>query len=191
MLFCDLAEVGDVVFGGHGDGSLPSLVECWVAVEDGCVLCVDVEEVELSLAICELRLDDAEELAKQGGFERVEEGGDRRRDGKAQGKDILLEEADGGEELPFRVISLQNGVDILLRNVGESGVEFYTEDFMEGGLGCNEHGASLACADVKKGVALDGEGRRGAIEPDVDDGAEDGWRDAVVGGDVLIAGVSC
>ncbi len=72
----------------------------------------------------------------------------------------------------------------------ELGVELDADDFEEGRLGGDEEGAAFAGADVEKGVAIDGEGRGGAVEPEVNEGAEDGGRDAVVGGDVLVAELS-
>ncbi len=60
----------------------------------------------------------------------------------------------------------------------------------KGTLGGEDEGAAFSGADVEKGVALDGEGWSGAIEPEVDEAAEDGGGDAVVGGDVLVAGVA-
>lgn len=185
-LFGDLAEVGDVVFGGHGDGALPEIAEGGVAVEDGGVLGVDVEEVELAGTGGELGFDAAEELSEEGGFEGVEEEGEGGSVGEREGEGVTVEEVDGGEEIGGEVRT----VDVVLGDGGEAGVEFDAEDFKEGGLGGDEQGAAFAGADVEKGVAVDGEGRRGAVEPEVDEGAEDGGRDAVVGGDVLVAGVA-
>lgn len=121
-----------MVFGGHGDGSLPEFAEGRVTVEDGCVLRVDVEDVELSGAGGELRLNDAEELTKQRCFEWMEEEGDRGCSGEAQGEGILLEEADGGEQLSITEVLREGDVDVFLRYLGECRVEFDTEDFVEG-----------------------------------------------------------
>ena len=44
----DLFEVGEVIFGGHGHAALPKKGKCGAAVEDGGVLGVDVEDVDLA-----------------------------------------------------------------------------------------------------------------------------------------------
>ena len=60
----------------------------------------------------------------------------------------------------------------------------------KGDSAATRRGAAFAGADVEKGIAVHGEGGRGAVEPKVEQAAEDRGRDAVVGGDVLIAGVA-
>ncbi len=82
------------------------------------------------------------------------------------------------------------GADVGLGDGGEAGVELDADDLVEGGFGGDEEGAAFAGADVEEGVAVDGEGWGGAVDPQVDDAAEDGGGDAVVGGDVRVAGVA-
>src|ERR1039458_5194660 len=79
--------------------------------------------------------------------------------------------------------------DILASDGGERGVELDADDLAEGVLAGDEQAAAFAGADVDKGVAGDGVGRDG-FAPLGDEGAEDGGRDTVVGGDVLVVGVA-
>lgn len=94
----DLLEVGDVVFGGHGNGTGPEELEGGVAGEDAGVLGVDVEEVELAGAGEEGGFDAAEELAQEGGFEGVEEVEEGGGVGEGNFEGVAAEEGDGGEE---------------------------------------------------------------------------------------------
>jgi hypothetical protein len=81
FLFCDGGEVGDVVGGGHGDGAHPEASEGGMAVEQGVVLGIDIEEVEVPGGprvgiLCEGPFDVAEEAAEDGQLEGVEEEGE-------------------------------------------------------------------------------------------------------------------
>ena len=79
--------------------------------------------------------------------------------------------------------------DILTGDGGERGVELDANDFAEAEFAGDEQAAAFAGADVDEGVAGDGVGRDG-LAPVADEGAQDGGRDAVVGGDVLVVGVA-
>ena len=79
--------------------------------------------------------------------------------------------------------------DVVTCGSGQRGVEFDADDFAEVILAGDEQAATFAGADVDEGVAGDGVGRDG-FAPLVDESAEDGGRDAVVGGDVLVVGVA-
>ncbi len=78
---------------------------------------------------------------------------------------------------------------ILAGDAGEGGVELDADDFLEMEFAGDEEAAAFACADVEEGVAVDGVGREG-LAPMGDEGAQDGGRDRVVGGDVLIVGMA-
>src|SRR5437868_11152037 len=80
-------------------------------------------------------------------------------------------------------------IEITLRGVGESRVEFDADDLVEGKLAGDEHGAAFAGADVDEGVVGDGVGWVGGA-PETDQSAEDAGGDAVVGGDVGVVGVA-
>jgi hypothetical protein len=79
--------------------------------------------------------------------------------------------------------------DILTSDGGERGVELDADDFAEAEFAGDEQAAAFAGADVDEGVAGDGVGWDG-LAPVADEGAQDGGRDAVVGGDVLVVGVT-
>lgn len=179
-----------MVFGGHGDGALPKLAEGRVAIQDGRVFRVDVEEVEVPGAAGELRLDAAKKFTQDRRFEGMEEEGERRSFGEGEGEGVAFQKADGCEKMLRFAVASQGDGDVGPRHLSEGGVEFDTGDLQEWGFGGDEHGSSLAGADIEKGVAIDGEGRSGAIEPKVYKRAKDGGSDAVVGGDVLVAGMS-
>ncbi len=134
-LFGDLAEVGDVVFGGHGDAALPEFGEGGVAVKDGAVLGVDVGEVEVAGAGGELVFDRAEELAEEWSFEGVEEKGEGGGFGVGEGEGVGLEEADGGEELRGSGIAGEGGGDVVSGDGGKARVELDAENLEEGDTG--------------------------------------------------------
>ena len=74
-----------------------------------------------------------------------------------------------------------NAAEIFARDDGHGGAELNAEDLAEGIGRGKKQGAALAGADVDEGVVLDGE--RGAGEPEIDEGVEDGRCDGVVGSD--------
>ncbi len=79
--------------------------------------------------------------------------------------------------------------DVLTSDGGERGVEFDTDDFAEAEFAGDEQASAFAGADVDEGVAGDGVGRDG-LAPVADERAQDGGRDTIVGGDVLVVGVT-
>ncbi len=181
-----------MVFGGHRDGAEEETGEGGVAVEDGAALGVDVEDVEGGIRLRgELGFDAAEQGAEDGGFEGVEEEGYGGRGGKVEGEGVLVEEADGSEGRGggVGVVGGDEMVEVALGGGGERGVELDADDFAEGELAGDEHGAAFAGAVVDEGVGVDGVGWRG-LAPAGDEGAEDAGGDAVVGGDVLVVGMA-
>ena len=121
----------------------------------------------------------------------MEEEGEGGVAGDVEGEGILLVEADGGEGRGGGVgcVSGEPAVEVELCGVGEGGVELDADDLMEGELAGDEHGAAFAGTEVDEGVVRDGVGWVGGA-PQVDEGAEDAGGDAVVGGDVRVAGVA-
>ena len=90
-----------MVFGGHGDASLPELAEVWVAGDGGGVLGVDVKDVDEARAgiVCvgALRCDAAEKAAQGRCLEGVEEEEEERASGQQGGEGVGLKQADRGE----------------------------------------------------------------------------------------------
>ena len=184
-------EVGDVVFGGHGHGAFEEVGEGGVAVEDVGAFGVDVEDVQGAGTGSEGGFDFAEEGFEDGGFEGVEEEGEDGGGGEVEGEGVLFEEADGCESGGGGVGSVGDEpvVEVELGDVGHGGVELDADDAFEGELAGDEHGAAFAGAVVDEGVVAEGMGW-GRLEPLDDEGAEDAGGDAIVGGDVLVVGVS-
>jgi len=80
-----------------GDGAHPEAGEGGVAVEEGAVLGVCVEEVK-GFGMCGLGgLDVAEEAAEDGEFEGVEEEGEGGLGGEGMGGGVGVVECEGGE----------------------------------------------------------------------------------------------
>ena len=77
FLLGDGCEVGQVVGGGHGDRTHPEAGEGRMAVEQGAVLGVGVEQVEGAGIGGEGGFDVAQEAAEDGQLEWVEEEGER------------------------------------------------------------------------------------------------------------------
>ena len=80
-------------------------------------------------------------------------------------------------------------IEIVLGDVGEGRVEFDADDLMKRELAGDEHGAALTCSEVEECIVLDGVGWISG-SPEVDQGTQNAGGDAVVGGDVRIAGVA-
>lgn len=78
LLFGDFSEVGEVVFGGHGNHAVEEAGEGWVPVENGGVFGVNVQKVELVGPLSEVLFETREEAAQDGGFKWVKEGNDGR-----------------------------------------------------------------------------------------------------------------
>jgi hypothetical protein len=198
-------QIGGVVLRGHLDVVEEELGEGGIAIEDVGALRVDVDEVKggsgrltspPSRWGCEgwgtqLGLDAAQELAEHGRFERVEEKKECRRGGEIEVEGVLLEDFNGREAWRGWVcgVGADPVGDILTSDGGERGVELDADDFAEAEFAGDEQAAAFAGADVDEGVAGDGVGRDG-LAPVADEGAQDGGCDAVVGGDVLVVGVT-
>ncbi len=159
FLFGDFAQVGEVILGRHRDRALPEPAEGRVSIEDRGVLRVDVEDVELAGPGREPGFDSAKEFSQKRSLEGMEEKSKGGGWGEIEGKRVALDEADGREELlDFAIVTESDG-DVSVRDVGEGGVELHADDFEEGRLGSDEHGAAFAGTDIEKGIAIDGEGR--------------------------------
>src|SRR5580704_10164866 len=86
-----------MVFGRHGDFTLPEEGEGGVFVEDVGALGVDVEDVEGAGAFAELGFDAPEEGFEDGGLEGVEEKGQGGGEGEFVVEYVLLEEEGWGD----------------------------------------------------------------------------------------------
>ena len=184
----DLFEIGDVIFGRHGDATFPERGEVRFLGEDAAVFRVGVEDVDGLRGSCVgggLLEEAAEQAADGGRLERVEEEEKEGAGGKRGGEGVALDEAERGEEL---VGARLGGGKVDACDGGHGGGELDADDLAEGGFGGDEHGTALAGADVDKGVVVEGEGWVAEVLPEVEEGAEDGGRDAVVGGDEAIGG---
>ncbi len=93
-LLGNLAQVRDVVFRRHSDSSMPEFAEGRLLIENGCVLRVDVEDVDLARSSGELCLYLAKELAQQRRLERMEQKGERRGVRVCEGESVLLKQTD-------------------------------------------------------------------------------------------------
>ena len=121
----------------------------------------------------------------------MEEEGEDGGGGEVEGEGVLFEEADGGEAGGGGVgaVGGEPVVEVLLGDVGHGGVELDADDAFEGEFTGDEHGSAFARTVVDEGVVAEGMGWWG-VAPLGDEGAEDAGGDAVVGGDVLVVGVS-
>ncbi len=182
-----------MVFGGHRDGAGPEQFKGGVAGKDGGVLGVDVEEVELAGAGEKGGLDAAEELAQERGLKGMEEVQECRCYGHWRFQGITAQERDGAKQFWH---TLSDGfrapgeVEVTLGDAGELRIEFDAENLLKRRLGGNEHSASLAGTNVQKGIAIEREGRRGAVLPEVEERPENGRGDPVVRGYVAVGGVA-
>ena len=99
FLFGDGGEVGQVVDGGHGDGAHPETGEGGVAVEEGAVFGVRVEEVK-RCRMCGLRgFYVAEEAAENGQFKGMEEEGEGGVGGEGMSGGVGVVEVEGRERI--------------------------------------------------------------------------------------------
>ncbi len=188
-MLSDGGYVGGVIFGGHGYGAEEETGKGGMQIEDVTALGVDVEEIEGGWGGAgspgKAGFDAAEEQLEGGSFKGVEEEGESRGAGEIKGEGVLLIETGRGEGRCGDVggVGGEPVIEIELGGVGESGIEFDTDDLMEGKLAGDEHRAPFARADVDERVVGDGVGWGGGA-PEVDEGAEDTGGDTVVGGDV-------
>ena len=96
-MFGDGGEIGEVVGGGHGDGTHPEAGEGGVVVEQGVVFGVRVEEIK-GFIMCGLRgFNVTQEAAQEGEFEGVEEEGEGGLGGEGVGGGVGVVEVEGGE----------------------------------------------------------------------------------------------
>jgi hypothetical protein len=147
-LLGDGGEVGEMVFGGHGDAAHPEAGEGGVVVEEGVVFSVGVEEVERGGIVGSGLFDVAEEAAEEWELEGVEEEGEGGLGGEGVEGGVGVVEVDGGEGIGGRVLLPESNVG--LGDRGEIGVEldaFYAE---EGILRGEEEGPAFAGADVEE-----------------------------------------
>ncbi len=162
FLLRDGGEVGEMVGGCHGDGACPEAGEGGMAVEQGVVLGVGVQEVKWVGVAGEGALDVFEEAAKDGEFKRVKEEGERGRGGERVGGGVGVVKGEGSEGVGERVVAPE--VDVGLRDGGEERVELDAFDAEKGKLRGEQHGTAFASADVEEDGLLDGL-RCGALEP--------------------------
>jgi hypothetical protein len=195
LLFGDGREVCDVVFGGHGHRAEEETGEGGVLVEYGAALRVDVEDVEGDSRgagpFGKTGFDAAKEQLQDGGFEGMEEKGESGGAAEVEGESVLLVELDGRELRGSGVggMGFDPEIEIALSDVGHLGIQLDADDLFERQLAGDQHGATLAGADVDEGVVVDGVGRD-CLAPEVDERAQDAGRDTVVGGDELVVGVA-
>lgn len=182
FLLGDGGEVGEVVVGGHRDVAMPEAGEGRVVIEERIMLRIDVYEIEGAGVPCEGVFDVAEEAAEDGKLEGVEEEGESRFGGEWVGGGVGMVKGEGGEGFGEGVAVPE--VDVGLGDGGEVGVELDAFDAEEGIAGGNEKGAAFTGADVEEDGFFDGRGEGEALEPEVEEGLEDGGCDAVVGGEL-------
>jgi hypothetical protein len=188
FLFGDGGEVGDVVVGRHGDGAHPEALEGWMAVEQGAVLGVGVEEVE-GMEVAGAGAGGlggfhvAEVAAEDGQLEGMEEEGDDGSVGERMGGGVGVGEGERSEGVGGGVLAPEFNVG--LGDVGEVGVELDAFGAEKGELGGEQEGAAFAGADVEEDGAFDGSLGIGALEPEIEQGVEDAGSDAVVGGELF------
>jgi len=166
-----------------------------MAVEEGVVLGVGVEEIE-GLGMFSGRLGFGfrssasfyvlEEATKYGELEGVEEKGEGGFGRKWMGCGVGVVEPEWSERFCCCVL-LPEG-DVGGGDAGEVGVQFDAFDAEEGKLRSEEHGTSLACADIEEDGVFDGL-RCGALQPDVEKAMKDAGGDAVVGGELFYLGL--
>lgn len=163
FLLGDGGEVGDVVLGGHGDAAEPDASEGRVAIDERVVLGVDVDEIEGARVRGEVGLDVAKEAAQETVFKGMKE---VREDGllwQRSARGVSFVEHEWREQGGLLRIVPES--DVVARNGGEIGVELDAFDAEERILGCDEHGAAFAGADVEEDGAVDGGLRMQIAEP--------------------------
>ncbi len=176
-----------MVVGAHGNEAVEEAGEGGVAVEDGGVLGVDVEDVEGFGALTEVILGAGDEAAQDGRLEGMEEEGDGGSGGERRFEGVGFDEVCGGEGACVGVRGEEG--QVRAGDGCEVWVELDAGDLMKGMERGGEHGTTFAGAYVEEGVAVNGVGGRG-LQPQVDEGVEDGGRDGIVRGDVEVVGVA-
>jgi len=188
VLLGDGGEIGDVIFGGHGDAAEPETLEAWVVVDEGIVLGVGVEEVEGCGGLGSTVFDMAEEAAQDGGLEWMEEESECWRVGEGVEDGVGVVKFDGREGVGGRIALPE--LDVGLSNASEPAVELDAFDAEEWILRGEQESAALAGADVEEYRALDGSERRGLPQPLVEERTQDAGRNAVIGGKMFDFGAS-
>lgn len=153
--------------------------------EDGLLLVVDVEQVELAGELRGSLLPGFEEASENGGAEGVEEEGEdgswRELELDGVGFDDADEAAIAAGCAPEAGVGAGDG--------SEMGVEFDADYGFEVEGGSEENGAAHAGSEVDEGGLSEWVGGEGFL-PALDEGVEDGGRDAVIGCGVAVVGMA-
>lgn len=177
--------VGDGVGAGTGDLAMEQTPKTAMAFELSFLLIIDIENVKLGWAICEVLSDAAEQAAHDRRCERVKEEeqtwalGERKLEGVANvdacGRTHVAEGA------PAR--------EIAAGDAHERRMQLNADDLVERHLGSEQDGAAHACPNVDEGEFTDGCGRFGAL-PTLDESVEDRGCDSVVGRRVAVVAMA-
>jgi len=183
-----------VILGRHFDVVAEELSECGVVVEQGSALGVGVKNIEGgpgSRAWSKLRVDAFKELLEHRRLKRMEEEDDSGGDGKLELERILLHNFDVCDGVGGGIgrVGASPAVNVGAGDADKLWVELDAKDFSETVLAGDEHATAFAGSDIDEGVAGDGLGRDG-LAPAIDERAQDAGGNAVIGGDVLVVGMS-